>query len=244
MKKNLNRLLLSAVTIVLTVTAIYFIQSKFFPGVNASIIPYQQQYIANNCSLIFDIPEEIKVVELPSYAEALNDSVHHYFQSSVRNGIGTTLRTSQEIPSYVAEGKLVSIEENQYFHIDELTYSYPYLTGEAKELLEIIALRFRSKVSESQWPDAKICVTSMFRTANTLLKLRKKNRNATLQSAHLHGTSFDLSYAVFLSNKRISNKGLQHLKEVLAKTLYELRYIGRCWVTYERRQTCFHIVVR
>ena len=32
------------------------------------------------------------------------------------------------------------------------------------------------------------------------------------------------------------------LRDILAKTLFDFRKNEKCWVTYEKYQTCFHIV--
>ena len=74
--------------------------------------------------------------------------------------------------------------------------------------------------------------------------LKCNHHLAALWCAHLHGTTFDLSYATYDFKRPVTPEEADYLKEILAVTLFELRREKKCWVTYEIFQTCFHIVAR
>jgi hypothetical protein len=84
----------------------------------------------------------------------------------------------------------------------------------------------------------------MLRTTNSIKRLRKWNRNAIKNSAHLHGTTFDISYRTFVSGKALSYAEVLYLEDVLGKVIFDLRREQKCFATYETWQTCFHVVCR
>jgi hypothetical protein len=179
-----------------------------------------------------------------SYFNKLNDSVHHYLEESYLNGIKSTIKRSFEIPNYVKTGALVPLKDNEVYQVDTLEYSYAFLTPRASSLLYEIGKRFQRKIRNTDLKGARLIVTSALRTINKVKLLRKVNRNAIKYSAHLHGTTFDITYSDFFHHKKITNAEIKGLSEILSKTLFELRLRKKCWVTFEQFQTCFHIVCR
>ena len=81
----------------------------------------------------------------------------------------------------------------------------------------------------------------MLRTDSSVKRLRKKNLNASANSAHIFGTTFDVAYARYVGGKE---KERDKLKTVLAEVLQDLRLAKKCYVRYEYKQGCFHITVR
>lgn len=67
--------------------------------------------------------------------------------------------------------------------------------------------------------------------------------NASANSAHLFGTTFDIAYARF-KKSAFRETETDKLKSVLAEVLRDLRNEKRCYVRYEYKQGCFHITVR
>lgn len=128
------------------------------------------------------------------------------------------------------------------YSIDKLTHSYPYLVPEAAALLDSIGGRFRAKLAAQDGGDYRIIVTSLLRTSESVNRLQRRNVNSTDNSAHLYGTTFDISYVDF-SRSLFSSKwhGDGELKNLLAEVLLELRDEGLCLVKFERKQGCFHI---
>lgn len=178
------------------------------------------------------------------YSSRMNDMAIHYIGESYRNGPGGVMRSGRDIVKYFKAGKLELVEANEYFLLDTMHYSFPFLTPEARKFLDELGFRFQRKLENTSLSCTRFKLTSILRTTKSILKLKKKNRNAITRSSHLHGTSFDISYTQFFANKPLSRMEVLWLKDLLAETLYELRSSGRCWVTYEMWQTCFHVVVR
>lgn len=137
---------------------------------------------------------------------------------------------------------IVKVESNSYHHIDDLSHSYPYLVPQAAELLDTIGARFNSKLAERGGGKYKIKVTSLLRTRESINRLRHGNINSTENSAHLYGTTFDISYVEFREGMLNTKKHTDgELKNLLAEVLLELRDAGKCLVKFERKQGCFHI---
>jgi len=179
-----------------------------------------------------------------SYFNKLNDSVHHYLEESYLKGIKKTIKRSFEIPNFVKTGALVPLKDNEVYLVDTLEYSYAFLTPRASSLLFDIGKRFQRKIKNTNLKGAKLIVTSALRTVNKVNLLRKVNKNAVKYSAHLHGTTFDVTYSSFFHKRKLTHAEVNGLAEILSKTLFELRLRKKCWVTFERFQTCFHIVSR
>ena len=179
-----------------------------------------------------------------SYFNKLNDSVHNYLEESYLKGIKRTIKRSFEIPNFVKTGALVPLKDNEVYLVDTLEYSYAFLTPRASSLLFDIGKRFQRKIQNTNLKGAKLIVTSALRTVNKVNLLRKVNKNAIKYSAHLHGTTFDVTYSTFFHKRKLTHAEINGLGEILSKTLFELRLRKKCWVTFERFQTCFHIVSR
>lgn len=191
----------------------------------------------------FSETESEKCRAYESYAWKLNDRVRDYLEPSYLNGV-RPLRSTQEVQQQLDSGALLQVYPNDLFALDTFRHSYACLTPGALELLNDIGLRFHEKLQHTHLKGTKLLVTSMLRTENSIKRLRKRNRNAIRHSAHLHGTTFDITYRQFMPLQRRSEADLEYLKEMLAEVLFELRAEERCWVTYEVWQTCFHIVHR
>lgn len=137
--------------------------------------------------------------------------------------------------------KLEKIGSCRWYEIDDLTHSLPYLVPRAGELLETIGRNFRDSLDSKGLPDRKIIVTSVLRTNSSVKRLRKKNLNASANSAHIFGTTFDVAYSRYVGGKEEER---DKLKSVLAEVLQDLRVAKKCYVRYEFQQGCFHITVR
>ena len=119
----------------------------------------------------------------------------------------------------------------------------------AARLLDEIGRAFLDSLASKGIPFHKMVVTSVLRTDEDVKRLRRHNGNASEQSCHRYGTTFDISYNVF---HRVQDPDLPPqpetwavtLKSVLAEVLADQRRLGTCWVKYEYRQSCFHITCR
>jgi hypothetical protein len=100
-----------------------------------------------------------------------------------------------------------------------------------------------------QVPLHKVIVTSVLRTKDDVDKLRNYNKNATENSCHLYGTTFDICYNRYKTvqdpdgpkRRQVQN---DTLKWVLSEVLNDMRRNKRCYVKYEVKQGCYHITVR
>lgn len=95
---------------------------------------------------------------------------------------------------------IVKIDDCDEYYVEELTHSVPYLVPEAADLLKDIGRRFNDSLAVRGGGDYKIKVTSVLRTEGAVSKLRRRNINATANSAHRYGTTFDISYIRFYSD--------------------------------------------
>ena len=73
----------------------------------------------------------------------------------------------------------------------------------------------------------------------------RNNQNASVNSPHLNGNAFDISYLRFSCKKLfVTSCDKKYLKEALAQVIWELKAEKKCWATYETAQYCFHVVSR
>lgn len=177
------------------------------------------------------------------YEKAFNDLQGLQIRAAKSNGItpyATREEFSRACPGLIEEKILAKISSNKYYHVGHLTHSLPYLVPEAESLLTDIAELFR----EYSGTKAKFEITSILRTGEDVNKLQKINANATKNSCHCFGTTFDISYIRFKGGVLRSADNPEELREALSKALYELRSESRCYVKFENRQKCYHITVR
>ena len=140
---------------------------------------------------------------------------------------------------------LAQIKSNRFYQVERLTHSVPYLTKTAKQELDRIGEAFYRRMRELEFPAYRMIVTSVLRTEEDVEKLRKINGNASDNSAHCYGTTWDITYARFDPPKRakamVSNVDL---KTILGEILREEQQNGRIYVKYEQNQYCFHVTCR
>ncbi len=145
--------------------------------------------------------------------------------------------------------QLRHIVTNELYEVDSLTHSIPYLVPRASELLELIGANFLDSLEAKGLNPNRIVVTSVLRTEEDVKKLRKSNINASAQSAHTYGTTFDISWKRFrkVEDKKgrpLQDVGADTLKMVLAEVLRDIRQQDKCYIVYEWKQGCFHITAR
>ena len=88
--------------------------------------------------------------------------------------------------------ELVYVGSNPYYHVDTLYSSIPYLVPHAANLLQDIGQAFFDSLYVKGLPLHRIIVTSVLRSQEDVVKLRRRNGNATENSCHLYGTTFDI----------------------------------------------------
>lgn len=145
--------------------------------------------------------------------------------------------------------KLTHVTDNEFYSVDSLTYSIPYLIPHASALLDTIGSNFLDSLSAKGLNPNQIIVTSVLRTQKDVKRLRRRNGNASANSAHCFGATFDVSWRRFKKVEDEDGRPLQDvsadtLKLVLAEVLRDLRKADKCYVKYELKQGCFHITAR
>lgn len=145
------------------------------------------------------------------------------------------------------KNELVFVGTNPYFYVDKLNNSIPYLVPGASVLLQDIGKAYFDSLYVKGIPLHKIIVTSILRTKEDVSRLRTRNANATQNSCHLYGTTFDICYNRYkpVQTKREPRRQVRNdtLKWVLSEVLRDFRENKRCLIKYEVKQGCFHITV-
>lgn len=186
-----------------------------------------------------------RIYSVHSFKDAFPDSNSVQLKSANLYGVAP-VQDRQEAEARMKE--LVYVGSNPYFHIDKLNNSIPYLVPKAAVLLQDIGRAFFDSLQVKGIPLHKMIVTSVLRTKDDVEKLRNRNGNATQNSCHLYGTTFDICYNRYMTvedpegpaRHKVRN---DTLKWVLSEVLRDFRVQKRCYIKYEVKQGCFHMTV-
>ena len=146
-------------------------------------------------------------------------------------------------------GKVMEIKNGDFYQVDSLTHSIPFLVPKASALLDSIGANFLDSLENKGLNPNQVIVTSVLRTQDDVNKLRRVNGNASANSVHMFGTTFDISYKRFFKVEDPDGRPMQDvradtLKLVLSEVLRDLKKKDMCYVKYELKQGCFHITAR
>lgn len=170
-----------------------------------------------------------------------NDSNKFHIAVAEANGI-QPLHTLRQV--WDEAGKLERLQTCEAYYLDDLTHSLPYLVPKAHTLLKEIGMAFRDSMRSRGGGYYRVKVTSVLRTPSLVKRLRRRNRNAVDTSAHLYATTFDISYLKFICDTPSIPRTQEDMKNLLGEVVEDMRRQGRCYVKYERKQSCFHITAR
>lgn len=194
------------------------------------------------------LPEDFKphrILSVPSFKVAFPDSNDVQLASAMKYGVPPVADRGD---AERRKSELVYAAANPYFHVDKLRESVPYLVPRANNLLQDIGKAFYDSLYVKGVPLHQIIVTSVLRTEEDVVRLRKHNGNASENSCHRFGTTFDICYNRYITvqtqdqpRRKVTN---DTLKWVLSEVLRDKREAGQCYVKYEVKQGCFHITVR
>ena len=178
----------------------------------------------------------------PPYASWFNDVQDIQMRAAKKYGLQRPPKTRTNVPT----NNLAKIGSNDAFVLRSLTQSVPYLRPNAAKELESMGLRFQDELASRGLPRYRFEVTSVLRTEEDVRSLRASgNKNASANSCHSYGTTFDISYIHYTKSEQSNNYvTADGLTKILAKVLREEQEAGRIYVKYERAQSCFHITVR
>lgn len=184
---------------------------------------------------------KLKLRHIGPLRRALRDSNYLHLQAAEEIGTGVIENIDE---AWYLSQPLVEVKSCEEYFVDNLTHSYPYLVPQAADLLKEIGRRFNDSLAARGGGDYRMKVTSVMRTPLTVKRLRRINRNATDASAHQYGTTFDISYSRFICDSINVNRSFEDLKNLLGEILFDMREEGRCYVVFERKQSCFHVTAR
>ena len=199
-------------------------------------------------SIFFDKNgKEVKhrIFSVPHFGNTFPDQQDVQIVAASKHGVAPVQNREEAEHS---KGKLVYVGSNPFFYVDKLNNSIPYLVPRASVLLQDIGRAYFDSLQIKGIPLHKIIVTSILRTKDDVSKLRTRNGNATENSCHLYGTTFDVCYNRYKqiqTEKQPRRQVLNDtLKWVFSEVLRDFREKNRCYIKYEVKQGCFHITVR
>lgn len=141
--------------------------------------------------------------------------------------------------------KLMDISQLHFLNMSEqMTHSVPYLIPRAARLINHISESFRDSLSVKGYKPYNLVVTSVLRTEEDLSRLRRSNGNASANSCHRYGTTFDISYRRFFDPSTKTDVEDERLKHILSEVLRDYHDKALCYIKYEYKQSCFHITCR
>ena len=187
-----------------------------------------------------------RILSVPNYHEAFPDTNAVQLEAATHWGVSPVKNRAD---AEARKKELVYIGSSPYYYIDPLRQSIPYLVPRAAVLLQDIGQAFFDSLYVKGVPLHRLIVTSVLRTQEDVARLRNFNSNATENSCHLYGTTFDICYNRYKTvedpdgprRREVRN---DTLKFVLSEVLRDMRQQGRCFIKYEVKQGCFHMTVR
>ena len=197
-----------------------------------------------NLGPITNHPVRIYDVRFTKEFNDLND-----VQLKAAQAIGVPPVADREAAEKLKE-KLVKLEDTDTYVVDSLTHSIPYLIPSARDLLDLIGKNFQDSLAAKGLNPNKLFVTSALRTEADVKRLRRHNQNASENSTHRYGTTFDISYWHYVKVPELRGRPYEdvppeYLRATLGQVLKDLHDTpGTCYVKYEKKQSCFHITVR
>lgn len=211
-----------------------------------SVMPDTEQ--GGKPSIFFDKNgREVKhrIFSVPHFGNTFPDQQDVQILAATKHGVKPV---QNRLEAENSKGKLVYVGSNPFFYVDKLNNSIPYLVPRASVLLQDIGRAYFDSLQIKGIPLHKIIVTSILRTKDDVAKLRTRNGNATENSCHLYGTTFDICYNRYkqIQTREQPRRQVQNdtLKWVFSEVLRDFREKNRCYIKYEVKQGCFHITVK
>lgn len=178
----------------------------------------------------------------PNYPALFKDMNEQHLAVAKKVGLSQPADNRAEISS---NRRLVQIKDNDLYILYNLKHSAPYLTKGAAKELECIAKAFKDSLKSKDLLEYRLVVTSLLRSKEDVERLRRSgNANASLNSAHCYGTTFDIAYSRYDRDDDLGQEARMQpfeLTKVLSEVLLDRKKAGKCLVKYERVEHCFHI---
>ena len=242
-KKGIAIVMSTVLVVILLITGVYslrgvcHIQLREFIIENVPIIPQPKKE-----KPIYNPDLKDRRDPYRNYPQIFNDLNDTQLVAAQMNGTSRAL-TMEELESGLFG--LHRVESNKLYKVDPLIHSAPYLVPKAKDFLDSLGEAFQDSLYNRGYDRRhRFIVTSVYRTENHIKRLRRSgNVNASKNSCHQYGTTVDITYVRF-------DKPEEHrandpkLLQLLMQTVYDMRKAERCYVKYERKQSCLHITIR
>lgn len=240
MKLTKRRFLMGYITVALLLAAVRWIYSA---------VSNMPATVANDTKASVVVPRSTRphrIRSVGSYLEAFPDTNAVQLVAAQQWGVKPVANRAD---AEARKKELVYVASSPYYHVDPLRQSIPYLVPRAAVLLQDIGQAFFDSLYIKDVPLHRLIVTSVLRTQEDVARLRRFNGNATENSCHLYGTTFDICYNRYETveppeGPRRRAVGSDTLKYVLSEVLRDMRQQGRCFIKYEVKQGCFHMTVR
>lgn len=218
------------------IVIILFIVRIIFPTITASV---QSGLTVGDSDFSQSSVKPHRIMGVANYKTVFPDSQSVQIVAAAKWGVRPVdNRTDAE----ERKKELVYVGESPYYHVDRLNSSIPYLVPRAAALLQDIGMSFYDSLYAKGVPLNQLIVTSVLRSMDDVKKLQRHNGNATDNSCHLYGTTFDICYNRYTPVEREVRNDT--LKWILSEVLRDKRQEGRCYIKYEVKQGCFHMTVR
>ena len=193
-------------------------------------------------------PHEGTLVSYPgrniNYSAKFNDKIADQLAAAAKVGLKTIPADREAVDAM--RSKMVQIKNSKNYLVDPLSHSIPYLCPGAARELDAIGDAWADLLKRNDLPHYKFILTSLLRTQEDVKKLKRSgNVNASENSAHCYGTTFDITYTRFEKAEEC-NKYMHegNLQLALAQVLLNEQRAGHIYVKYEKKQACFHITSR
>ena len=213
---------------------------------NVVVEPEPVQIPSVSARYVPDGERSHRIFSVSSYKTAFPDSNSVQLAAANKWGVKPV---KNRLDAEERKDELVYIDCSPYYNIDPLHNSIPYLVPHAAILLQDIGKAFFDSLQVKGVPLHRFIVTSVLRTQEDVVKLRRHNGNATENSCHLYGTTIDICYNRYQTvedpdgprRRQVRNDSL---KFILSEVLNDMRQQNRCYIKYEVKQGCFHMTVR
>jgi len=223
--------------------------------------------------------ERAVVEHLPIYEDFSNSQKEaslrtHLLQDHLAEGKKTGIEMVQdedELKKRTDAGEFKCLESgiDKMYYFYSLPEKYRCLAPHAVEGLNVLLNRFQENLNRrAPLPVIKLAISSAIRPISYQQSLRGRNGNASMESSHSYGISFDIFYDDFLvglppvsesSHNAASKEILEALRPrlaflmgdalsrqfraVLMETLIQLQDEGILYAILETNQRCYHITI-
>lgn len=193
-----------------------------------------------------------------------------YHLQAARAGGLEAVADERALAALVRNGRLRALQpggDGRYYFYN-VRPQYRYLTPGAAKGLDGLTARFQENLQRhrSGLPPVKIALSSVLRPVNYQGALQGRNVNATAQSSHPHGISFDIFYDEFrmvlpggrartplsgalmtLTRRHtgplMGSSLRRQFRSVLMETLIQLQEEGVLYAILEKNQRCYHVTI-